>query len=142
MPKILLVGRDVRLLFTRAAVLKKTYADVSSCDVSQAAGLVVTQKPDLVVLCHSLLEGDAESIADEIRICCETTKVVAVLSEAGSEFLLHDAKFDAICLSNPYRLTATVGKLLGGSLNCPQTRTMKSDGSEVFTQGSREDYQM
>lgn len=141
MPKILLVGHDVHLLSTRAAVLNKAGADVSSCEGSQAVRRVVTEKPDLVVLCHSLLEGDAESIADEIRRCCETTKVLAVLSEVGSESPLHDAKFDAICLSNPYRLTATVGKLLGGTLN-PQTQTMKSDGSGVFTPGSRGDYQM
>jgi DNA-binding response OmpR family regulator len=140
-PKILLVGHDVHLLFTRAAVLKKAGADVSSCEGSQAVGLAVTEKPDLVVLCHSLLKVDAESIADEIRRCCETTKVLAVLSEVGSESPLHGAKFDAVCVSNPYRLTATVGALLGGKLH-PQTQTMKSAGSGAVTPGSRGDYQM
>ncbi|NYF52628.1 hypothetical protein [Tunturiibacter gelidoferens] len=131
MPKILLVGQDVRLLGTRAAVLRKTRAQVNYCLGSQAVGRVKSERPDLVVLCHSLLEGEAESIADDIRKCCKTTKVLMVLSEAGTEFPLQDGKFDAICLSRPDRLIACAKGLLGGPLpHCVQG--MKGNGEATL----------
>ncbi|WP_353071655.1 hypothetical protein [Tunturiibacter gelidiferens] len=131
MPKILLVGQDVRLLGTRAAVLRKTRAEVNYCLGSQAVGRVKSERPDLVVLCHSLLEGEVESIADDIRKCCKTTKVLMVLSEAGTEFPLQDGKFDAICLSRPDRLIACAKGLLGGPLpHCVQG--MKGNGEATL----------
>jgi hypothetical protein len=115
-PKILLVGQDVRLLGTRADVLRKTHAAVTYCLPSQAAGRVQNDKPDLVVLCHSLGPGEAEAIADEVCKCCKTTKILMVLSEAGTELPLQDKKFDAMCLSRPDRLVACANGLLGGTL--------------------------
>jgi hypothetical protein len=130
-PKILLVGQDVRLLGTRAAVLRKTRAEVNYCLGSQAAGRVKTERPDLVVLCHSLLEGEAESIADEIRRCCKATKVLMVLSEVGAAFALQDRKFDALCSSRPDRLIACANGLLGGTLPHGVQR-MKSNGEATL----------
>ena len=65
MPKILLVGQDVRLLETRSAVLKKTGAEVVYCVGCQVFDVVALESPDLVVLCHSLSEVEAEMIADK-----------------------------------------------------------------------------
>jgi hypothetical protein len=130
-PKILLVGQDVRLLGTRADVLRKTHAEVDYCLGSQAAGMVKTERPDLVVLCHSLAQGEAESIADEVRKCCKTTKILMVLSESGTELPLQDKKFDAMCLSRPDRLVACANGLLGGTLpHCVQG--MKSKGEATL----------
>ena len=127
MPRILLVGHDDRLLGTRAAVLRKMPVQVNYCLASQAVGRVKSERPDLVVLCHSLLEGEAESIADEIRKCCNTTKILMVLSEAGIEFALQDRKFDALCSSRPDLLLACAKGLLGGTPpHCVQD--MKANG--------------
>ena len=112
MPKILLVGHDIRLLNTRTAVLKKT-GDVSYCAGSQAVSRVETERPDLVVLCHSLLEGEVEEIADVVRECCKPTKVLMILSGRGAEFPIQDEKFDAMCLSHPERLILCVSELVG-----------------------------
>jgi hypothetical protein len=113
-PKILLAGRDIRLLGTQSAVLARTGADVISCIGAKTVGMVKSERPDLVVLCHSLLSGnDAHSIADEIRACCKTTKILMVVSELESDLPLQDAKFDAICSSNPERLIGHANELLG-----------------------------
>jgi|SRR5271170_3743249 len=141
MPKILLAGQDVSLLGTRAAVLAKTGCDVISCIGSQTVKTVESERPDLVVLCHSLLEGEAESLADEIRKCCRTTKVLLVLSGLGSDFPLQGTKFDAMCLPNPERLIARVSELLGGMQLHP-AQAMKGDGSASAGTSSSGDYQM
>jgi len=133
-PKILLAGHDIRLLSTRTAVLMRACTDVSYCMGSQAVCRVKTERPDLVVLCHSLLEGEAEAIADEIRMFCKTTKVLMVLSEVGAEFPLQDGKFDAMCLSRPERLIACISELVGGTLP-RRVRTMKSDGATTSAPG-------
>jgi hypothetical protein len=119
------------LLGTRADVLRNTRAEVDYCLGSHAVGRVKIEKPDLVVLCHSLLEGEAESIADEIRKCCKATKVLMVLSEMGAAFPLQDRKFDATCLSRPDRLIACAKGLLVGTLP-PCVQGMKSDGEATL----------
>jgi hypothetical protein len=126
-PKILLVGQDVRLLGTRAAVLRETRAEVNYCLGSQAVGMAKIERPDLVVLCHSLPEDEAGLIADEIRKCCNTTKFLMVLSEVGAELPLRYKKFDATCLSRPDRLVACAKGLLGGALP-HRVEGRKSDG--------------
>jgi hypothetical protein len=133
-PKVLLAGHDIDLLSTRTAVLKRACTDVSYCMGSQAVCRVKAERPDLVVLCHSLLEGEAEAIADEIRMSCKTTKVLMVLSELGPEFPLQDGKFDAMCLSRPERLIACVRELVGGTLPY-RVRAMKSSGEATSTPG-------
>lgn len=132
MPKIILAGRDVRLLGTRTAVLKKIYADVDYCMGSQAVSRVESERPDLVVLCHSLLEGEAEAIADEIHKFYKTTKVLMALSEVGTAFPLKDEKFDAMCLSRPERLIACVNELVSGTLPY-RVNTIESDGEAAST---------
>ena len=129
MPKILLAGQDIHLLGTRAAVLAKTGADVISCIGSKTVGMVKSERPDLLVLCHSLLSGnDAQSIADEIRTCCKTTKILMVVSELESDLPVQDAKFDATCSSRPERLIVLANELLGGTLSLP-TEAMKKGAS-------------
>jgi DNA-binding NtrC family response regulator len=104
MPKILLAGHDVRLLETGAAVLKKTGAEVLYCTGSYVLDVLVSEKPDLVVLCHSLGRGEAEALADKIRGCCPKTRVLMVVSQGSEEKQYQDAKFDAMILPEPVRL--------------------------------------
>ena len=141
-PKILVAGQDVHLLGTRAAVLAKTGADVISCIGSQTVGVVKSEKPNLLVLCHSLLSGnDAQSIADEIRTCCKATKILMVVSELESDLPVQNAKFDAICSSNPERLIILANELLGVMLPVP-TEAVKNGASATGKSGLCGSYRM
>jgi len=132
-PKILVAGQDIHLLGTRAAVLAKTGADVISCIGSQTVEMVKSERPDLLVLCHSLLsdnDDDAESIADEIRACCQATKILMVVSGLGSDLPVKNAKFDAICSSNPERLIVLANELLDGT-PLHATQAVTSNGAST-----------
>jgi CheY-like chemotaxis protein len=111
-PKILLAGQDDRLLETRAAVLQRTGATVISCSGGEALDAVKSEMPDLVVLCHSLAVDDAELMADRIRDCCPTARILLVLSEMGPNKPYRDAKFDAKTFAEPSRLVTHATELL------------------------------
>jgi CheY-like chemotaxis protein len=112
--KILLAGQDPRLLSTRAAVLKKTGAEVVSCNASEALKVVESKTFDLVVLCHSVTAGEAEMIADSSRKHSDKTRVLLVISGARPESLGDAAKFDAVTLPDPAQLIAQAAELLQG----------------------------
>src|ERR1700733_1233627 len=112
--KILLAGQDPRLLKTRAAVLKKTGAEVVFCNASEALKVVASKTFDLVVLCHSVPAGEAEMTADSSRKRSDKTRVLLVISGAWPESLGDAAKFDAVTLPDPARLIAQAVELLQG----------------------------
>jgi hypothetical protein len=114
MPKIVLAGQDVRLLETRAEVLKRAGSDVVCCAGSQALNIVATEMPDLLVLCHSMLHEEAEAIADGVHACCPKTRVLLVVSQVVADRPYQDAKFDATSLPEPKRLVACAIELLQG----------------------------
>jgi DNA-binding response OmpR family regulator len=111
MPKIVLAGQDVHLLETRAEVLKATGAEVVYCIGSQALNVVESERPDLLVLCHSLLNEEAEMIADRIHVSCAKTRVLLVLSQVIDR-PYEGEKFDATSLADPTRLVARANELL------------------------------
>jgi hypothetical protein len=112
MPKILLAGHDVPLLETRAAVLKKTAAEVVYCVGPCLLDVIVYEKPDLVVLCHSLGRVEAEALSDKIHACYPKTKVLLVVSQGFEEKQYQNAKFDATILPDPVRLIERATELL------------------------------
>lgn len=104
--------------------------------------MVKSEKPNLLVLCHSLLSGnDAQSIADEIRTCCKATKILMVVSELESDLPVQNAKFDAICSSNPERLIILANELLGVMLPVP-TEAVKNGASATGKSGLCGSYRM
>jgi hypothetical protein len=123
---------------TRAAVLNNICGSVSYCMGSQAISKVKTDRPDLVVLCHSLLEGEAEAISDEIHKSYKTTKVLMALPEIGTAFPLKDEKFDATCLSRPERLIACINELVSGTLSS-RVNAIKNDEVATSTYGVNTD---
>jgi hypothetical protein len=112
MYKILLAGRDSRLLATRAAVLQKISDHVVSCNASEAPTVIESESPNLVVLCHSLSLEDAEKIADKAHERGDGTRVLMLLSEADPNGLERETKFDAVTLSGPARLIKRTTELL------------------------------
>jgi DNA-binding response OmpR family regulator len=122
MQNILLAGQDSRLLSTRAAVLKKTGANVICCGASEALKLVRSKSLDLVVLCHSLVDGEAEMIAGEAHRSSQRPKVLLVIltSDQSREIPHRDAnKFDATTLPDPAALIAHATELLQRSPDYP-----------------------
>ena len=118
MPKILLVGQDVSLLETRAEVLKKTGADVDYCTASKVLATLASELPNLVVLCHSLTEHEAEAIADKVHACSPKTRVLLVVSQVTEEKHYQGPKFDGTSLPGPLRLIQRAGERLE---DCPIT---------------------
>jgi hypothetical protein len=112
MQTILLAGQDYRLLSTRAAVLKKTGANVMCCDASEALKLVESEPVDLIVLCHSLAEIEAERIAERAHSRSEGPKVLFLTLDAYQGTPYPNAKFDAMSLPDPTGLIAQATELL------------------------------
>jgi CheY-like chemotaxis protein len=127
MQNILLAGQDSRLLSTRAAVLKKTGANVICCSASEALKLVPLESLDLVVLCHSLIEEEAEMIAEEAHRSPQRPKVLLVIltSDQSREIPHRDPKFDATSLPDPAALIAHATELLQGLPNDPSKGIVK-----------------
>jgi DNA-binding response OmpR family regulator len=122
MQNILLAGQDSRLLSTRAAVLKKkTGANVICCSASEALKLVRLESLDLVVLCHSVVEEEAEMIAEEAHRSPQRPKVLLVIlsSDQSREIPHRDPKFDATSLPDPAELIAHATELLQRLPNDP-----------------------
>jgi hypothetical protein len=131
-PKILLAGQDDRLLETRAAVLTRTGASVISCSGQEALDAVKSEMPDLVVLCHSLSVDDAELMADRVRDCCPTTRVLMVLSGIGPDKPYRNAKFDVTTFADPSRLVKHATELLKElPHHNPQELAINRDGTST-----------
>jgi CheY-like chemotaxis protein len=112
MQKILLTGQDEHLLLTRAAVLRATGADVLSCGGSQAIAMAKSEIPDLIVLCHSLTDSEAETIAAQIYQWRIGTRILLVSSDMASDAYRERASFDGIASSQPERLVRAAKDLL------------------------------
>jgi hypothetical protein len=112
MTKILVVGEDERLLESRSAVLRRTGATVVSHLGGDVQKLVLSELPDLVVLCHSLGADEAELVADGVRECCPATRILLVSSGLGSDRPYKESKFDSISLPEPSQLLKRVVELL------------------------------
>jgi DNA-binding response OmpR family regulator len=117
MQNILLAGQDLRLLSTRAAVLKKTGATVMCCKGSDALRFVESETLDLVVLCHSVDEEEAEFIAEKVRRNPHRPRVLLMISDLNQEKLYRVEKFDGTSLTDPEDLIAHATELLQESLN-------------------------
>jgi DNA-binding response OmpR family regulator len=92
-------------------VLEKTGANVMCCSASEALKLIESEPVDLVVLCHTLIEAEAEMIAERARKRSNGPKLLFVLSHTDEE-QYRDTKFDAMSLPDPERLVARATELL------------------------------
>jgi hypothetical protein len=130
MPTIVLAGQDVRLLETRAEVLKKIGADVVCCTGAKALSIVTAEKPDMLVLCHTLAHEESEAIAERVYVCSPRTRVLLVVSQVVADRPYEDAKFDATSLPEPARLVARTTELLRG-LPHYRVREITHDGQRL-----------
>ncbi len=120
MEKILLIGDDSHLLATRAAVLAKTGASVTSCNAKEFDALSDPDPFSLVVLCHSLTPAASRRIGDEVRRRWPQSRLLLVLKGIGdpSSFETHvDATAPA---AEPAKLIAIATSLLAKSPQSPK----------------------
>lgn len=114
MPTIVLAGQDLHLLESRAEVLKRTGADVVYCAMSKALDVVKRERPDLLVLCHTLAHEEAKAIAGRVHEYCPKTKFLLVVSQVIADEPYPDGMFDATSLPDPARLVARATEVLRG----------------------------
>jgi hypothetical protein len=82
---ILLVGEDLRLLATRAAVLRRVDAEVDLCSPQEFSGRMLVRSYDLLVLCHTLRERDAEGITVQAQQRWPNVQILQIVREQWME---------------------------------------------------------
>lgn len=112
MPKILLIGDDFRLLATRAALLTKTGASTVCCNPAEMQKDLERESFDLVVLCHSLSEADAQKAATFVRQRWPAAKVFLIESSVSLDKTFEGVALDGMISSTPSTLVAQTVELL------------------------------
>jgi CheY-like chemotaxis protein len=111
MATILLIGEDETLLQTRAAVLRRTGAEIVWADPSTALARYEGQPCDVVSLCHSLSVERCASLAGAIRRIWPECRILRLSSNlVWAEEI--DAIMDATSSTEPELLIWMTGKLL------------------------------
>jgi CheY-like chemotaxis protein len=80
----------------------------------EALQFLESQRPNLVILCHSLPVEHAERIADKAHERDPGTRVLMIVSDVYLERQQGDGKFDAVTLPDPARLITRTTELLQG----------------------------
>jgi DNA-binding response OmpR family regulator len=109
MHKILMVGMDLQLLASRAAVLSKVEAAVICCSPAGFTTDLNEDNFDLIVICHTLDGSMGRKIIEESRYRWPGARTLQVLSIQGSPL---DSSADELTPCDPLRLIAAVAKIL------------------------------
>jgi DNA-binding NarL/FixJ family response regulator len=115
MATILLIGEDSVLLRTRAAVLRKTGAEIAMCEPHSALAVQAQKECELVLLCHSLSETRRAALAASIRENWPRTKILQVSSDRVLIGTEATTLADAICSWEPERLIGRTVELLNAA---------------------------
>jgi DNA-binding response OmpR family regulator len=112
MRTILTISQDEMLLSTRAAVLRKTNAEVVAATASEAKKILRSRRFDLVVLCHSLSTEETLEIAALAHRQTLAVRVLTVVPNADpvSEWSILASDSTASC--DPRMLVEKVAGLL------------------------------
>lgn len=114
MPLILLVGRDMRLLATRAAVLAELGATIKWGTRRLIDPILRREPVDLLVLCHTLPLEEREEIVAATREASPSAEVLQLVSTIEfREMRLLPGVNIGVC--DPASLVRTVEELLGES---------------------------
>lgn len=112
MPKILLVGNDLRLLTTRAAVLAKTKASVIYCNALEAEQIFQSDSFDLIVLCHTLTGEQSAEVTGIANQKLPGTKILMITSSTSEDRPPKGVVFDGLVSSDPAGLVSRASRLL------------------------------
>jgi DNA-binding response OmpR family regulator len=116
MRTILAISQDERLLTTRAAVLRKSNAEVIEARADEAKKILKARQFDLVVLCHSLTVEETLEIASLAHRQTIAIPILRLVSNAefASEWTFITP--DAVASGDP-RVLERVAELLNVSLS-------------------------
>ncbi|WP_433963843.1 hypothetical protein [Tunturiibacter gelidiferens] len=117
MRTILAISQDAILLASRAAVLRKTNAEVIEAKASEAKNILKARQFDLVVLCHSLTPAETleiVSLAHQKTIAIPVLKVVSNIEFASERTFIAP---DVVTSCHPKILLEKVAELLDVSLS-------------------------
>ncbi len=78
MATILSVGADKSLLYTRRLIMEKSGASVRSVSPEQAPLLISNSSFDLLVLCHSVLHGEAHQLCAAAHTAAPAIKTLLI----------------------------------------------------------------
>jgi hypothetical protein len=113
---ILLVGEDLQLLATRAAVLRKVDAEVELGRPEELKALMSERHYDLLVLCHTLREKDANTITQLARQRWPGTQILQIVRERWME-KPQRMGIAALSTPEPRRLVERTRELFPASLH-------------------------
>jgi DNA-binding response OmpR family regulator len=112
MATILAVGQDEGLLSSRSAVLRKCNVEVITARPSEAREILVAQKFDLLVLCHTLSSDDMNDLVQLARQQTSDIQVLEVLRKTEFSWDRGPSGADGITASAPVTLVAKVTEML------------------------------
>jgi len=110
MAQIVLIGHDVDLLATRAALLRKTGSSVTYSSAYAADTLFKDHSFDIVVLCHTLNEVEVAELMAKVHRLWSRAKILRVVVGLDSEYRMKDG--EATSSTDPGRLLLKTKQLL------------------------------
>ncbi len=95
MGKILSVGLDATLLYTRNLVLHRTGAEIVSALVDPALALLDSRYFDVIVLCHTLSRQDRQRVCYVVELFWPLSRILLIgeLSTAERRLCRSDVAF-------------------------------------------------
>jgi CheY-like chemotaxis protein len=120
---ILIVGDDLALLETRAALLKAWH--VSTTTAEHAVEAIRSTAHDLIIFCQTIPDATAQTLNDQAREMNPNVATLA-LKHPGQERAL-DAELFEVQITKPERLLSVVDRLL-------QSSSFKSSDEEPVKQ--------
>jgi len=134
---ILLVGEDLRLLSTRAAVLGQGGAEVDTARPEELSVRMMARSYDLLVLCHTLREKDAEAIALLAQQQWPEVRILQIVREQWMEWPVRRG-IAALSTPEPRRLrrrgltkAAAAGRSSGRGRSAAPTRDPPAEQQQL-----------
>ena len=111
MRTILLVGEDLSLLESRAAVLRRTNAGTVNASQYELP-VYGSQRFDLLVLCHALRQGDRIAVAELARHQWPGVQILQVLKYEWEQFVTLKYADQFVLACDPGELVQRAAELL------------------------------
>jgi|GEM_PF-1485784 len=110
MARIVLIGHDMNLLATRAALLRKTGSSVTCLSANAADALFEDRPFDIVVLCHTLNDVEVADLMGKVHGLWSRAKILRVVVGWDLEYSMKDG--DVSNSTDPGRLLLKTKQLL------------------------------
>ncbi len=112
MTTILAVGQDAGLLSSRAAVLRRSRAEVITTNFRDAVKTLTDQRFDLVILCHTLSSEEMIEVGRTAHRLQSGVRVLRLVSDTLPSQQDSVVDIDDVSRSNPAILVDRVVRLL------------------------------